>query len=308
MSGNVETGQPKDHRHELLDAIEGSILEGDYPAAIGLVKGTNLLRPFEIVEYLDVKDRHCESPEDQKAWRGVLSRYLGSLAGQEFPPEEESIITDATRRLEFEVILENGSLTSTAEVSAIATNENEVDAYGWDNDEFHVRLDPETIERVRATPIFQTVERFSPVTKGVDGLRQGLWIIKKNLQGRQREEALIVFDETLYRQIRDRVSRGHPDFARFGEAATCKGMIDEYASSHAVAVEMQRANDKYIFRAAERARKEERSWNRHPEGDAVNIVHTGTSSRARRDAMMDLLDLDRCLLPYEERRLSTDEK
>lgn len=306
MDRDSETELQRTLRHELLDAIEMSVMERDYDAAIGLARGTDLLRAFEIVEYLDVKDRHCEDPGQQEIWRGVLSRYLGGLAGQEFPPEEQAVITDTARRLEFENMLEGGAMVSEEGALDIAEIESEVDAYGWDSDEFHVRLDPETVERVKATAVWQAVERFMKVgyRNGSYDLEHGHWIIMKLLHGSQREEALAVFDGNVFDDVHRSVADEYWHLSQpYWLPRLAKEEIDKFASSRAVALEMKRANDKYIFRAAERALKAENRepWRSTPQGNAVNIICMGASSRARRDAMMDRLGLDQRLLPYKER-------
>lgn len=305
MDRDSETELQGTLRHELLDAIETSVLERDHDAAVGLAKGTDLLRAFEIVEYLDVKDRHCEDPGQQEIWRDVLSRYLGGLTGQEFPPEEQAVITDTARRLEFENMLEGGAMVSEEGTPDIAAVESEVDAYGWDSDEFHVRLDSETIEKVKATAIWQAVEKFMKVgyRNGSYSLEHGHWIIMKLLHGSQREEALAVFDGNVFDDVHRSVAGEYWYIRPYGLPETVKRRIDKFASSRVVALEMQRANDKYIFRAAERALKAEdkEPWRTSPRQNAVNIINMGASSPARRDAMMDRLGLDRRLLPYEER-------
>lgn len=306
MSEITREGGNDDLRHELLDAIVANALKENYVAVAGIAKSTELVRPFEVVEFLDVKERHCDNPEDQKKWRGALAHYLDSLTGQEFPTEEASTITDVVRRLQFEAMLENDGLALTEEELDIELSETE--AYNWDADEFHVRFDPDMIERVRATPIFQTVERFTRRTVYGNGLADGHWIIMKNLQGSRRQEMLAVFDELVFKDVNRYVSDKYVDLAKHRGAEIPKSIIGKYVSSWAVALEMKRAVDKYIFRGAERALKRDKpAWQHSPSVDAAYIIGVGASTFARCEAMMDKLGLELRQLPSSV-RLSTGKK
>jgi hypothetical protein len=306
MNEDLRGGLSEDPRHELLDAVAASTLSEDYFAVVGIANSTNLFQAFEIVEFLDVKERHCQDPQEQGKWRGALTHYLGSLTHQEFPESEAAIITDVVRRLQFEAMLENDGLALTEEELDIELSETE--AYSWDADEFHVRLDPDVIERVRATPIFQTVERFTRRTVNGNGLADGHWIIMKNLQGSRRQEMLAVFDELVFKDVNRYVSDQYVDLAKYRGAEIPKSIIDKYASSRAVALEMKRAVDKYIFRGAERALKRDKpAWQDSSSVDAAYIIGIGASTFARCEAMMDKLGLELRLLPSQV-RLPTEKK
>jgi hypothetical protein len=147
-------------RQQMIAAITEGVEAEDYAFVVEVAGGQDLLRPFEIVEYMDVKRRGSEDPVEQRRWGDGLGHYLTSLSGQEFPEDELEVINSVTERLNFDRVVSNEAV---AEEPTIDGDLERSDA-DWRNDYFcPAGVDEGELDRLSKTPIGQSVVSYASV-------------------------------------------------------------------------------------------------------------------------------------------------
>jgi hypothetical protein len=141
-------------RQEMIAAITSGVESEDYTFVVEVAGSQDLLRPFVIVEYMDVKRRGSEDPVEQRRWGDGLSHYLTSLSDQEFPEEEVEVINSVIERLDFDRVVSNETV---AEEPTIDGDSERGDA-DWRNDYFWpADVHADELEKLSRTPIGQSV-------------------------------------------------------------------------------------------------------------------------------------------------------
>lgn len=87
-------------RSDLIANIENGVESEDYDLVNQISGEQDILRPFEIVEYMDVKRRHSEDPVEQRRWEESLRNYLESISDQLFPDDEVEVLRSVAERLD----------------------------------------------------------------------------------------------------------------------------------------------------------------------------------------------------------------
>src|SRR5258708_2264724 len=95
----------------------------DYAFVTEIASSQDLLRPFEIVEFMDVKRCNSEDPVEERRWGDGLEHYLIFLDGQEFPQEEADAINTVIERFKFDRVVTNEELAQETEVGEIQGDE-----------------------------------------------------------------------------------------------------------------------------------------------------------------------------------------
>ena len=152
-----------ERRRNMIAAITVGIEGEDYAFVIEIASHQNLLRPFEIVEYMDVKRRSGENPTEKRRWEEGLGHYLAAIEEEEFPEKEEEAINAVVHRLEFERAIDTDEVADEPRVedddprSHYEGDDEDID---WRNDHFRpVGVDMKTLGEVSKTPVGKSVVR-----------------------------------------------------------------------------------------------------------------------------------------------------
>lgn len=278
-------------RQQMIAAITSGIEAEDYTFVVEVASTQDLLRPYEIVEYMDVKRRGSEDPVEQRRWEEGLDNYLTALDGQEFPEEEIDAINSVVERLQFDRVVSNEDIAEEPEVRSQETDTGDID---WENDFFQpAGIDAEEIERLSATPIGLSIVE--------DATRAISYGDSEYLDAARQTIAKFQFGPTeKLRELLDvfvcSFAEGRANKAlSYGDSSYLKESIDslrEYGSSDSAVLAMEKSIDKQIFlfaknRLAKAAQYNDNSYVQ----EAIDALDQFVSTETRLAAMLSELGL-----------------
>jgi hypothetical protein len=288
MTGEANLGGPSDEvqRQELIQTVANAVLEEDYEFVVEVAGQQSLLRPFEMAEYMDVKRRTSEDPVEQRRWGDAARAYVGSVIGQEFPPEEVEAINAVIRNLNFDDIVANEETAAEPELEAPeleAPELSESEVENWEATQFQVRLDLKTIQGVYTSTVYRQAEEAAQRLLADDPLADARHIIDSHVSGELRGRMLLVLDWTVFQKAEEAARKILPK----DPLSDAKSIIQRYAATDRSRLDMELALDKHVFQKAEEAAH--RILPKDPLGNAKEIITKYASVPQRRDAMLKRL-------------------
>lgn len=272
-------------RHQMLSALADAVENEDYDFTTEISSSQELLRPFEVAEYMDVKRRHSDDPVQSRRWGDALVAYLDTLEGQEFPEEEAEVINGIISNLEFEAITSN-SETLDHDNDTDITEEEDPDSDKddkWEDDRFTIYIDEEEMEIIRSLPVFKQAET-KAAGSGVypPDLQGAKRYIEQHVSGELTEKMLTILDWYVFKHA-ERKAQGSGVYSP--NLRDSSDTIKKYSSTEEVADRMRNAIDKYVFKEAERAAN---GTGVYPPDlvKARKIIDQFASNQGRRDAML----------------------
>ena len=278
-------------RQEMIAAINSGIESEDYTFVVDIARSQDFLRPYEIVEYMDVKRRSSEDPVQQRRWEDGLNNYLTSLNDQEFPEEEVKIINTVIERLQFDRMVTNEEVADEPEVQRRDADPNDID---WENDYFQpAGIDSEEIKRLSETPIGQSVVRTADkaISYGeTKYLKEARLTISKFKFG-STEKLKDLLDIYVCKFAENRANKA----ISYGETKYLKTAIEslrEFGSSDEAVLAMEKNLDKLVFEFAEKRLAKAVSYNDNSYiQQAIDALDQFVSTKARQAAMLEKLGL-----------------
>lgn len=265
---------------QMIEALTEAIEAEDYGFMVEVAEGQDLLRPYEIVEYMDVKRRKAEDPLENRQWEYGLRHYLTTLRDTEFPLEEVEVINAAINNLEFDAIVSNPEIAE--EKSARGDQDAESDLE-WNNEQFQLIIDHEEYERIIRLPLFRQAADYA--SGAVDGYSIGdaVRLIEKNSGGETKDNMRKILDWYISREAQNYAADKVAGYS-IGDA---KSLIEKHASSEDTALSMRSSLDKFVFmKAGAYARGEVDGYSM---ADAKRLIENLASTAERRDMMFQQL-------------------
>lgn len=277
-------------RQNMISALTHGIESEDYEFVNEVITSQDLLRPFEIVEFMDVKRRASEDPVEGRRWEDGLGHYLTAIEGQEFPAEEAEAINSVIEKLEFERVVGN---EETADEPRIQRSEMDEDAdKNWGDDYFKpTDIDADELERLAGTPIGQSVVKDArdAINNGNPAyLSKALETISAFQLG--SSEKLRKLLDVYVCKLANKQARAAIENSNSAYLDKAIDSIHEFGSSEDAVQAMRGSLDKHVFEYAKKqiARAVANSNSAYI-GKAIEALYRCVSSEGRIKAMLDEL-------------------
>lgn len=277
-------------RQEMIAALTNGIESEDYAFVTEVAASQDLLRPFEIVEFMDVKRRNTEDPVEERRWGDGLEHYLISLDGHEFPQEEADAINSVIERFKFDRVVSNEEIAKEPEVRDVQRDE-ELD---WKHDYFEpLDINVDTLNRLGETPIGQSVvsDAKLAVSRGDPSYLGNARNTLSQFQFGSSEKLHKLLDVYVYLFANQRVELAvsRNDHTYIDDAMSA---VREFASSEETVIAMKRSLDKMVFQYAKvniglATSRRDNSYIQ----EAIDALNQYGSSEARITAMLEELGL-----------------
>lgn len=282
-------------RQHMINAITQGVYDEDYEFVVEIASHQDLLRPFEIVEYIDVKRRNAEDPVENRRWEDALGYYLDSIADSDFPEEEEEAIHAVVERLEFDRTVDNPDIADDPSWEQEEPERSDSDAdIDWRNDFFqHKDITQERLSKLAENPIGRSVANKCSLalsTRNATHIESALEIIQEFSFGSSDELRKLV-DVYLYSFAEDRAklaisTRNSTHFEMALDA------VSRFGSDEDVIQAMESALDKYAFEyAKDRVALAASTRNNNHIKQAVETLDQFVSTPERISAMLAELGL-----------------
>jgi hypothetical protein len=280
--------QPRDQsdddlrQQQMIETLTDAVESGDCEFAVEIAGSQQLLRPFVIVEYMDVKRRSSEDPVASRRWEEALLSYLRTLSGAEFPEEEIEVINNVVSSLKFDAIT---SGIDTTEEAGIETTDKDVEEdYNWANSEFLPDVEKEELERLRGFPVFQRAESYAQGKISGRTINDAIILIYESVSGGPNRDNMLKAIDWYIAQKAESYAQGKISGRTINDALT---LISECASDDEARAMMNSSIDKHVFQRAESYAQGKISG--RTINDAKELIIAYASTPGRRDAMLRTL-------------------
>lgn len=263
---------------QMIEALTEAVQNEDVDFVLAITSFQQLLRPFELVEYMDVVRRGSEDPVESRRWNDALYGYVGSLEGQEFPAEETDVIDTVMANLQFDSIV---SSDETADESYDVLPEDEVsEDDNWEKTTFSYTMEQEEYERIQQLPTFKKALEYASGSRTGYSIRDAVKFIEENVSPELGENMLKILDSVIAQKAEQYANGRHTGYS----IKDAKGLISRFGSSDASKALMESCLDKYVYDKAEQYANGLRTG--YSTKDAKNHIIKYASTPGRRDAML----------------------
>lgn len=261
---------------QMIQALTDAVQAEDMEFMLDVTSSQQLLRPFEIVEYMEIVRKGNEDPVENRRWTNAIYGYAKSLEGQEFPQEEVDAINTVLGHLQFDSIVAN---EETADEAHDVTPEDyeEEDNENWENTTFSYNMDPEEYERIITLPTFVMAQDYARGKSGYT-IADAIRFIQNNVSAELGAKMRKILDPVIA-QTAQEYAQGRSGY----NIRDAKAHINKYASDEQSKALMQSCLDKHVFKLAEAYTQRKGGYSIK---DAKAFIIEYASTPGRRDAML----------------------
>lgn len=238
-------------QNKLLTAFSDAVTQGDHEFALQITQTQEVMKPYEILEYVIAQYRSCADLQRKLEWRTALQDQLALVAVEPLQEDEEDAICNSIEEL----------------------RKAEEAANNWRSAMFKAEaIGPAIMQQLRQTPEFSDLERYA--------VRRNFAIALDIAEGSDEKVAY------LYRATIDKYLYAYAEaLAASGKLQSACEHIDLYASSPDVAASMRGALDKHVYEWATEVTLEKKLY-----ANAKYVIEAYGSTPDRCVAMLRELD------------------
>ncbi len=232
MEREPVTPEVVDDRRQMIAALTEEVLSGNQDSALEIAVDQDLVRPSDLVAYMDVKRTSTQDFNEFIAWDNGLTKYLDAIKGHAFPEEEAEVIRSIM-------------------VARKPSEARETPDLDWKNDHFkRAEVDGDDIRRVLKTNVGVAVmycSEFAMKTKNSLYIKNAVDIIEES-DSDSKEILRLLLDDTVY-DLAEHNAHTALEQNELNRLRTAINIAKEYSSDTSRGAILG-SLDKFIFEAA----------------------------------------------------------